>query len=149
MPRARTAVQGSSVSTARQRPRRLIAGLRVSEEDEQLLALVAPLFPEADSAGDLAYRLWRRGLELTLAEVACLGAALPPGMAEEQFAALAAQRLLLCLPLLRRTGKLSLLGLEAPVLPTRSPPLAEVIGIPEIDASAAATVAGLGGGDFL
>jgi hypothetical protein len=58
---------GASASSTSRGRRRLIAGLRVSDQDAQLLTLVAPFFPEADSAGDLAYRLWRRGLELALA----------------------------------------------------------------------------------
>lgn len=111
--------------------------------------MVAPFFPEVDSAGDLAYRLWRRGLELTLAEVISLGTEPPPEPSEELLASLVAQRLALCMPLLRRTGKLTLLGLEAPEIPARSLPLATVVSAPEIDASASATVAGLGGGDFL
>ncbi len=131
------------------RPRRLIAGLRVSREDELLLALVAPFFPEVDSAGDLAYRLWRRGLELTLAELVALGTALPVGTSEEHLATLVAQRVTLCLPLLRRTGKLALLNLEAPAPPGVSQHGALAPDTPVIDATASATVAGLGGVDFL
>ncbi len=92
--------------------RRLIAGLRIPSQDEALLDLVRPLFPEVDSEGELAYRLWRRGLELTLAELAGLGVALPPALSEETVATLVAQRLLLCLPLLRHTRKVALLGIE-------------------------------------
>lgn len=130
--------------------RRLIAGLRVSDQDVQLLALVAPFFPEADSAGDLAYRLWRRGLELALAEAVGLGAALPPGMTEGQIANLVAQRLALCLPLLRRTGRLALLGVEAPSgeLPS-IPPAAAASADQAIDSSAADAITSLGGSDFL
>ncbi|MEI7644821.1 MAG: hypothetical protein WCJ55_11125, partial [Chloroflexales bacterium] len=96
---------------------RLIAGLRITKQDEALLDIVRPFFPDADSAGELAYRLWRRGLELTLAELASVGVALPPDLTEEILATLVAQRLLLCLPLLRRTGALALLGSEsAPAL---------------------------------
>lgn len=135
-----------------QRPseaRRLIAGLRVSHADEQLLALIAPFFPEADSAGDLAYRLWRRGLELAFAELVSVGAPLPAGITEDQLATLVAQRVAGCLPLLRRTGKLALLQLEVPAPqqePARSSP---VVSTEEVDASAAVTVVGLGGADFL
>jgi hypothetical protein len=127
--------------------RRLIAGLRIPRQDEALLAIVRPLFPEADSEGDLAYRLWRRGLELTLAEFAGLDIKLPPEITEEILATLAAQRLLLCLPLLRRTGKLVLLGIEsatALAMPTSPPD-----GPADIDTAAASTIAGMGGSDFL
>ncbi len=126
--------------------RRLIAGLRITRQDEALLDLVRPFFPDADSEGDLAYRLWRRGLELTLAELVGLSAALPPELTEETLATLTAQRLLLALPLLRRTGKVALLGMELPKLSR------EVVGRPvdgTIDATAATTIAGLGGNDFL
>jgi len=130
-------------------PRRLIAGLRVSHVDEQLLALIAPFYPEADSAGDLAYRLWRRGLELALAELVSVGAPLPAGITEDQLATLVAQRVTGCLPLLRRTGKLALLQLEVPA-PQQEPERSTlVVSTPEIDASAAVTVVGLGGADFL
>lgn len=133
--------------------RRLIAGLRVSELDERLLALVAPFFPEVASAGDLAYRLWRRGLELTLAEALGLGAKLPPDVSEELIAALVAQRLVLCLPLLRRTGSLARLGMDVvPPRPVAPSALGESVATAAdavIDASASATIAGLGGSDFL
>lgn len=128
--------------------RRLIAALRVPPDDERLLAMVQPYLPEADSAGELAYRLWRRGLELTLAELAGLGAVLPAGLSEEQLATLSAQRVVSLLPLLRRTGKLALLGLEQAAqqqLPAIAAPTADTA----IDASAAAAVSKLGGGDFL
>jgi hypothetical protein len=130
--------------------RRLIAGLRVSDQDVQLLALVAPFFPEVDSAGDLAYRLWRRGLELALAESVGLGAALPPGMTEGQIANLVAQRLALCLPLLRRTGRLALLGVEAPSGELPSIPPAAAASLDEvIDNGAADAITSMGGSDFL
>jgi hypothetical protein len=122
--------------------RRLIAGLRVSEHDAQLLALVAPFFPEADSAGDLAYRLWRRGLELTLAELAGLGVRLPPELADQQLAILVVQRLLLCLPLLRRTNTLAVLQLEAAAPAVQPAP--EAGSLTAIDATAATTVAAMG-----
>jgi len=127
--------------------RRLIAGLRVTRQDEALLDLVRPLFPEADSEGDLAYRLWRRGLELTLAELASVGVALPPPLREETLATLVAQRLLLCLPLLRRTGTLALLGSES--APALAMPTSPSDGPADIDTAAAVTIAGMGGGDFL
>lgn len=130
--------------------RRLIAGLRVSELDERLLALVTPFFPEVDSAGDLAYRLWRRGLELTLAEAVGLGATLPSEVSEELIAGLVAQRLVLCVPLLRRTGGLARLGLETPPVElalhaTITPPAP----VDAIDSGAAAAITSLGGSDFL
>lgn len=133
--------------------RRLIAGLRITRQDEALLDVVRPLFPEADSEGELAYRLWRRGLELSLAEAGGLGAELPPGMTERHLASLVAQRLLLCMPLLRRTGMLGLLENEA-AAPGRlalaegnSPTIAT--GAEALDASASDAIAGLGGADFL
>jgi hypothetical protein len=132
--------------------RRLIAGLRVNQQDEALLAVVRPYLSDASSEGDVAYRLWRRGLEVTLAEVASMGVALPPGSSEELIASLVAQRLLLCLPLLRRTGRLALLGFEGAVStalssPMGGEPLATTTA--EVDESAADAVAGLGGNDFL
>lgn len=132
--------------------RRLIAGLRVSREDEELLALVAPFLPEAASAGELAYRLWRRGLELSLAELVGVGVRLPLWVSEEYLATLVAQRVILCLPLLRRTGKLALLGLEVPDASTAlelRPPATKSTSVPEIDPAASATIEGMGGAEFL
>ncbi len=126
---------------------RLIAGLRITKQDEALLDIVRPFFPDADSAGELAYRLWRRGLELTLAELASVGVALPPDLTEEILATLVAQRLLLCLPLLRRTGALALLGSES--APALTMPTSPPDGPADIDMAAAVTIAGMGGGDFL
>ena len=133
--------------------RRLIAGLRVSELDERLLALVAPFFPEVDSAGDLAYRLWRRGLELTLAEAVGLGATLPPEVSEELIAGLVAQRLALCVPLLRRTGTLARLGIDVALLqlvvPSTNREVVATTAADAIDATASDAITGLGGSDFL
>lgn len=133
--------------------RRLIAGLRVTPHDEELLEAVRPLFPEAGSAGELAYRLWRRGLELSLAEAASLGVALPRGADEAAIAGLVAQRLLLSMPLLRRAGTIAALGIVAPVgqagagLPGVTPPAA---ADPQaIDDGAAGAIVSLGGGEFL
>lgn len=133
--------------------RRLIAGLRVTRQDEALLAVVRPFLADTSSEGDLAYRLWRRGLEVTLAEVASLGTSLPPGVSEHLIASLVAQRLLLCLPLLRRTGRLALLELAAlsPGLPAPSVEADQdhTTDRGEIDASAAGAMSGLGAHDFL
>jgi hypothetical protein len=134
-------------------PRRLIAGLRITPQDAALLNVVRPLLPEADSERELAYWLWRRGLELTLAEVVGLGAALPPGTTDEVIAALAAQRLLLCVPLLRRTEKLALLGIEVTphatcASPSYTAPAASTAA-EAIDATASDAIVGLGGSDFL
>jgi hypothetical protein len=126
---------------------RLIAGLRITKQDEALLDVVRPFFSDADSAGELAYRLWRRGLELTLAELASVGVALPPDLTEEILATLVAQRLLLCLPLLRRTGTLTLLGSES--APALAMPTSPSDGPADIDTAAAVTITGMGGGDFL
>lgn len=133
-------------------PRRLIAGLRITRHDEDLLEAVRPLFPEATSEGEVAYRLWRRGLELTLAEFVSLGAPPPPGESERLLANLVARRLLLCLPLLRRTGTLSLLGLETPypaTVTSVSAPPNEPSATAAIDTSAADAITALGGSDFL
>jgi hypothetical protein len=118
-----------------------------------LLAVVRPYMTDLSSEGELAYQLWRRGLELALAEVVSIGAHLPPDTSEPFIAGLVAQRLLLSLPLLRRTGTLALLGLEAPaptvvmtttdISPTEHP-ITEAI-----DASASDAITGLGGSDFL
>lgn len=122
-------------------------------EDEALLNVVRPFLPEADSESELAYRLWRRGLELTLAEVVGLGAGLPSGNSEEVLARLVAQRLLLCLPFLRRTGFLELLGVEP--VPSGALPVVLRTTVPApateaaIDQSASDAIIDLGGGDFL
>jgi hypothetical protein len=133
--------------------RRLIAGLRISAEEESLLAVVRPYFTDLSSEGELAYRLWRRGLELALAEAVGIGARLPSGTTEQFIASLVAQRLLLCMPLLRRTGTLALVGLDTPSqtdMPMRERLAPERTVVPEaIDASAADAIAGLGGNDFL
>lgn len=133
--------------------RRLIAGLRISRQDERLLEVVRPLLPEAASEGELAYRIWRRGLELALAEAAGLGAALPPNVSEEQIAALAAQRLLLCVPLLRRAGKLKLLGIDAERVAAEPMAIDTTSGARGdrdlIDEDAADTIAGMGASAFL
>lgn len=133
--------------------RRLIAGLRISQEEEALLAVVRPYLTDLSSEGELAYRLWRRGLELALAEVVSIGAHLPAPTNEPFIAGLVAQRLLLCMPLLRRTGTLTLLGLDTlsqTNTTTRERPVPERTAVPEaIDASAADAITGLGGNDFL
>ncbi len=132
---------------ARAGPRRLIAGLRVTQADLALIAVVRPYLADADSEGELAYRLWRSGLEITLAELVGLGVALPNTMPEDQLATRIAQRLLLVMPLLRRTGKLALLGFDMPTL-YPAPVMAEPEG-DQIDDGAAGVVAGLGGDAFL
>jgi hypothetical protein len=133
--------------------RRLIAGLRVTAQDEALLAVVRPYLADVGSEGELAYRLWRRGLELTLAEVVGLGATLPSESSEELIARLVAQRLLLCLPLLRQLRLLSVLGIEAPPYgpDEHVPPVSSDVARHEetIDETASDAIAGLGGNDFL
>jgi hypothetical protein len=59
-----------------------------------------------------------------------------------------AQLFLLCLPLLRRTGKLELLGLEAAGSIER-PAWGVTAEGPEIDASSPDVITGLGGSEFL
>ncbi len=144
---------GEGGAARRSGSRRLIAGLRVGPQDAALLAVVRPFFPDITSEGELAYRLWHRGLEVTLGELAGLGATLPLGMSEELLASLVAQRLLLCLPLLRRTGTLGLLGIE-PVPPlgvpaARQTTLGSSSKEAAIDAGASDAIVGLGGSDFL
>jgi hypothetical protein len=132
--------------------RRLIAGLRISPEEETLLAVVRPYFTDLSSEGELAYRLWRRGLELALAEVVSIGARLPADTQEQFIASLVAQRLLLSLPLLRRTEILPLLGLETfypAVVTSAGTPSIEAPTVEAIDTSAADAITGLGGTDFL
>lgn len=73
---AKTTERAAQRLTASTRPRggrRLIAGLRVTAHDETLLAVVRPYLTDAESEGEAAYRLWRRGLEVSLAEVVGLG----------------------------------------------------------------------------
>lgn len=152
MPRDQTQGRNRSDDAHGGKARRLIAGLRITSQDEAFLAVVRPFFPEAASESELAYRLWRRGLELALAEVASIGAALPPGTTEEALASLVAQRLLLTLPLLRRTGRLAMLELEASPLTVRKPaPVARPNpqAAEAIDVSASDAISGLGGSDFL
>ncbi len=133
--------------------RRLIAGLRIAEQDEALLDVVRPFFPEADTEGELAYRLWRRGLDVTLAEAVGVGATLPPSTNEEVVARLAVQRLLLCLPLFRRTKLLALLGLEIAHQAVQPDTAAKSTSIDAqeepVDEHAAAAIASLGGSEFL
>lgn len=140
------------VGERRRRTRRLIAGLRISPEEEALLAVVRPYLTDLSSEGEFAYRLWRRGLELALAEAVSIGARLPPDTHEQFIAGLVAQRLLLCVPLLRRTGTLSLLGLTVPV-PLVEPAPAAHAGVAmeaeAIDEGAADAITGLGGTEFL
>ena len=133
--------------------RRLLAGLRVTPHDEALLAVVRPFLAETGSESELAYRLWRRGLELTLAEAVSVGAVLPPGTNEELIAGLVAQRLLLCVPLLRRIGMLTVLGVDGsahdPVKTRASAAPVAVRYEQAIDQAASNAVVGLGGNDFL
>lgn len=133
--------------------RRLIAGLRVTQLDEDVLAIVRPYLTDVSSEGDLAHRLWRRGLEISLAEVVSVGAPVPQGITEELLASLVAQRLLPCLPLLRRTGTLALLGLDAAAQerPIQAEPHHPGNPAPAdtIDTGAADAITALCGSDFL
>lgn len=142
-----------SITQRAGKTRRLIAGLRISPQDEALLDAVRPFFPEAETEGELAYRLWRRGLDVTLAEIVGVGALLPPGVSEEGVARLAVQRLLLCLPLFRRTNLLALLGLElaheTSPLDTEAKPTSIHDLEEPVDEHAAAAIMSLGGSDFL
>ena len=72
-------------------------------------------------------------------------------MSEEVIASLLVQRLLVCLPLLQRTGKLALLGfgLSPSDLTQRSAEPDAIAPVVEIDHSASAAIAELGASDFL
>jgi hypothetical protein len=109
---------------------------------------VRPLFPEADTEGELAYRLWRRGLKLSLAEAAGLSVAVLPGITDERLATLVAQRLLLCRPLLQRTGKLALVSRDVPVPDATSYLTWPALTPEHIDNKAAEAIVGLGGNHF-
>jgi hypothetical protein len=90
---------------------------------------------------------------VTLAEVIGVGAPLPPGMSEQRLASLVAQRLLLCLPLLRRTGILTLLELDAapqaPQVILEHQGLIGSVPTETIDTGDSSAIAALGGNDFL
>lgn len=155
MPKAQSAVAGGAVSpvTGRAASRRTGKGqrrlfaLRVPAAEEQLQELLRPYIAEETDA-DLAYRIWQRGLKVALAEYAGLGMPLPSEESEELVAARVAQLFLLCLPLLRRTGKLGLLGLEtAGLVEQQAWPAAP--DEPEIDRSSPDAISGLGGSEFL
>ena len=88
--------------------------LRVTDRDDELMALVRPYLISVTNESELSYQLVREGLLMRLAILAALGGDLGDAIAEDVVAAHAAQQLLLCLPLLRRTGKLALLGMEVP-----------------------------------
>lgn len=126
--------------------RRLFA-LRVPAAEEQLQELLRPYIGEETDA-DLAYRVWQRGLKVALAEYAGLGMELPREESEDLVATRVAQLFLLCLPLLRRTGKLELLGLQVEGLAER-PALSPEFEEPEIDAAGSDAISGLGGSEFL
>lgn len=130
--------------------RHQVASLRITSVEIAHKELVRLLYPEADNETDLAYRIWRRGLQFDLARIASMGERLPEGIAEDQLAMLIVQDVLACLPLLQRTGRLSqILALlnAAPLRQDESEGCEP--GAPEIDASAADSIADLGGGDFM
>lgn len=103
--------------------RELIAGLRVSPDEIEQKNAVRDLYPEASSEAELAYRIWRRGLQVDLARLVSMGGELPPGVTERQLAMLVTQDLLACLPLLNRVGTLSeIVALLAPHASGRSEP---------------------------
>lgn len=126
---------------------RKLFALRIPAAEERLQELLRPYIAEETDA-DLAYRIWQRGLKVALAEYAGLGMELPREESEELVAARVAQLFLLCLPLLRRTGKLELLGLEA-AGPVERPAWQVAAEDPEIDASSPDAITGLGGSEFL
>ena len=154
MPNTRKRAAGAEESPAAKPGRRgaatrggvrtLIAALRVTNADLQLVAAVQPYIGAEHSASELAYRIWQRGLETVVAEVATVGGALPHGLDETLVATRAAQRLVAVLPLLQRTGKIQLLRLLIEVSAPHS-----AVPTEEIDASATSTIAELGGNEFL
>lgn len=130
--------------------------LRVTARDDELMALVRPYLINVTNESELAYQLVREGLLMRLALLAALGGDLNDLIAEEVVAAHAAQHLLLCLPLLRRTGKLATLEMEVHAVPTGtrditpSPPQSSGernrIGVDDLDDRSGLDAEGLGGG---
>lgn len=102
----------------------------------------------AGSIIDRAAHAWAASQPAVFAAATAVGAALPPSTSEGGIASLAAQRLLLCLSLLWRTGTLTLLGIDAP-MPIAALPVPLVPTPATIDDTAAAAVAGLDGKKFL
>jgi hypothetical protein len=130
-------------------PRRLIAGLRVSERDLVLLAVVRP-FCDGDSEAEIAHRIWRRGLEVTLAELVSAGVELPPGvLTEQQLAIVIHRHVQLCAPLLERAGLVVRSLMDEPQ-PMRDATLrVAVIEETAVDPLAGEAIERLGGTEFL
>lgn len=108
--------KASPTSHRRGRPPRLEVRphqkpLRVTERDEALLAALRPFMSGINSDSEQVYTLVREGMIMRLAALAALGVSLSEDD-EDLLAVYAAQQLLLIVPLLRRTGKLALLGME-------------------------------------
>lgn len=140
-------------ATQRGSSRDQIANLRVTLEERAQKNLVRVLYPEADSEAELAYRIWRRGLQVDLARLASMGEALPPGMTERHLAMLVTQDLLACVPLLNRAGTLQ--HIVDMLTPHAEPPTAVLADALDddapgaIDPSASESVAAFGADDFL
>jgi hypothetical protein len=123
---------------------------RATPKEVERAQAVAARYPAARTQSDLNVQLWLRGLLLAEAQAVAAGAPLPRGMREEVLATAIAQELLAVLPLLRRTGRLALLGLELELsVPMAAAALAVSMDTGEVDAAAAADVADMGGDDFL
>jgi hypothetical protein len=126
--------------------------LRVTERDEALMALLRPYMAGVTNESEQAYTLVREGLLMRLAALAALGVGLDGAVDEEVLAAHAAQQLLLVLPLLRRTGRLALLGMEmaAPTLTdtntSRVVPDGDPLDVDDMDEQAGRDAEGLSGG---
>jgi hypothetical protein len=128
--------------------------LRVTERDEALLALLRPYMTGITNESEQAYTLVREGLLMRLATLTALGVRLGEAVDEEVLAAHAAQQLLLVLPLLRRTGTLELLGMEAPPSMLTGGAAGEgtgdrpddVVDVDDLDEQGGRDAAGLSGG---
>ena len=130
--------------------------LRVTDRDDELMALVRPYLVSVTNESELSYQLVREGLLMRLAILAALGGDLGDAIAEDVVSTHAAQHLLLCLPLLRRTGKLALLGMELPQITTVVPEAAlspsdlpharELLDPDDLDEQSGRDVEGLSGG---
>ncbi|MBX0331442.1 hypothetical protein K2Z83_27700 [Oscillochloris sp. ZM17-4] len=141
----------TSLAARRGRPpgdRSTFGRLRITVDERDQAGAIQPLYPEVDNDSDLAYRIWRRGLQIDLARLVSLGGTIPAGMTEEALAMLIAQDLLHCLPLLRRTGVLATLQIEVSDGSTGLPPVDNAVE-DEIADDAADSIQGLGGTDFL
>ncbi len=124
--------------------------LRIATADEALLAVVRPFISGVDTDADLIYHIWQPGLDIQVGQLLSMGVPLPPGYTEEAIALRIAQHVVLCMPLLRRTGKLALLGINEGVdMPPIVAPPPHLEGNGEIDPGASDIIASMGADDFI